>query len=263
MVEYLNTEAGEEYSAAIFGVIAHKPDDKQVRKMLVLYDVTLDKFFLGNWPVWRRVPKGSLPAGAVVDREKSEDMLTITLTQCQTMVASFPKCQLLTDMDTVRKAERQASEAPPALKLLRAVAKREAAATVAAEREVERAAAKKAARAAAAAKAGRGRGKGGGPPPPHHRPPRDPPSRELKGEKHKKRRHSTRSPSPASSSDSSSQPSPKRARRSPASSCGTPWEVVKAREELAALEAAHTARLRAKIDRHDRKKHEKKHKHHR
>ena len=63
----------------------------------------------------------------------------------------------------------------------------------------------------------------------------------------------------ARSSSGEDSPPRKRARGSPASSCGTPWEVVKAREELAALEAAAAARLRAKIDRHERKKHEKKH----
>ena len=71
--------------------------------------------------------------------------------------------------------------------------------------------------------------------------------------------------SPSSSSSSKDSPPrhtkcAKHARSSPGSiSCGTPWEVVKAREELAAIEAACVARLCEKIDRHERKKHMKKH----
>ena len=75
----------------------------------------------------------------------------------------------------------------------------------------------------------------------------------------KKRKKRARSPSSSSSSsDSSTKPSPKHQKASPSSNCSTPWDVVKAREERDALEAARMARLNAKIDRHERKKHEKK-----
>ena len=85
-----------------------------------------------------------------------------------------------------------------------------------------------------------------------------------KRKKRKKRKKRARSPSPSSGSDSdssgsSSHHSPKRRRHSPSSDCSTPWDVVKAREERDAIEAAKLARLTAKIDRHERKKHERKH----
>ena len=86
--------------------------------------------------------------------------------------------------------------------------------------------------------------------------------RRKRRHKHKRKHRSSSSSSSSSSSDDAS-PQAKRARHSPASSCGTPYEVVKVCEELAALEAAQAARLREKIDRHERKTHEKKKKHHR
>ena len=111
--------------------------------------------------------------------------------------------------------------------------------------------------------------------------------------KHKKKKNErTRTPSPVpsssgsgsgsrgnrgsgSDSDTSSRHTPKhRKLSSPASSASTPWEVQRAREELAAAEAARLARLREKVDRHERrrdeqqkrKRHSRKHlskKHHR
>ena len=55
-------------------------------------------------------------------------------------------------------------------------------------------------------------------------------------------------------------PTFKHVRRSDSSSCSTPWDVLRAREERDVLEAAKMARLTARIDRHERKKHEKRQK---
>ena len=85
--------------------------------------------------------------------------------------------------------------------------------------------------------------------------------REKRERKKRKKRARSPSSSSSSSSDSSTKPSPKHQKASPSSSCSTPWDVVKAREERDALEAARMARLNAKIDRHERKKHEKKRRH--
>ena len=84
--------------------------------------------------------------------------------------------------------------------------------------------------------------------------------KEEKRKKRKKRKKRARSPSPSSGSDSDSSGSSshQHKRRSPSSSCSTPWDVVKAREERDAIEAARFARLTAKIDRHERKQHERK-----
>ena len=84
--------------------------------------------------------------------------------------------------------------------------------------------------------------------------------KEEKRKKRKKRKKRARSPSPSSGSDSdsSSSSSHHHKRRSPSSSCSTPWDVVKAREERDAIEAVRFARLTAKIDRHERKQHERK-----
>ena len=84
--------------------------------------------------------------------------------------------------------------------------------------------------------------------------------KEEKRKKRKKRKKRARSPSPSSGSDSDSSGSSshQHKRRSPSSSCSTPWDVVKAREERDAIEAVRFARLTAKIDRHERKQHERK-----
>ena len=120
MVEYLKAEDGESYSAAVFGVIHHEPEGSQARKMLILYDIHADNFFLGNWPAWRRMPKDG-----VVDfnRENPEHVRSLTIEQCEKMLASFVGCRLIMNTDTLRKAIRYADKPPPSLKLLRDIAK--------------------------------------------------------------------------------------------------------------------------------------------
>ena len=162
MVEYLNPEEGESYTAAVFGIIYHEPEDEQARKMLVLYDVRADYFFVGNWPAWRRMPKDGV---VDFDRMNDEHALTLSYEQCVKMATSFRSCALIKDMDTVRKAIRQAGEAPPALKWSRVAAQKEREAAEAEERarqKAEERAAREAAKAAARA-AGKGKGRGRGP----------------------------------------------------------------------------------------------------
>lgn len=126
MVEYLKAEDGESYSAAVFGVIHHEPEGSQARKMLMrirprrLGYVHADNFFLGNWPAWRRMPKDG-----VVDfnRENPEHVRSLTIEQCEKMLASFVGCRLIMNTDTLRKAIRYADKPPPSLKLLRDLAK--------------------------------------------------------------------------------------------------------------------------------------------
>ena len=86
--------------------------------------------------------------------------------------------------------------------------------------------------------------------------------------KHKQAR--PRTPSPSSSRSSSPlSPSPRPRRRKlkgtpdSISSLSTPPDVRKARTHLAEAEAARMARLQEKVDRYERKQHEKKKKHHR
>ena len=84
--------------------------------------------------------------------------------------------------------------------------------------------------------------------------------REARMRKHKKHKKRRRKSSGSSDSNSARSPSPKQKMGSPSSSCSTPYEVIKARHELASIEAAKVARLQAQVDRHERKAHEKRQK---
>ena len=107
-------------------------------------------------------------------------------------------------------------------------------------------------------------------------PPKKTKKPEAHGERrHKGKHHTRRSPTPSDESDSAASPPPPR-RKTPknagtpdssSSSMSTPKVVCRAREELAAAEAAHIARLQSKVnqwedrqDRKKRKKHKKQHK---
>ena len=60
LVEYTQTEEGEAPpQACVYGVVTAEPvaDDPQIRRIVVLYDITANTFFLGTWPAWRRMPK--------------------------------------------------------------------------------------------------------------------------------------------------------------------------------------------------------------
>lgn len=76
MVEYHGTlEKGESMTrAAVFGCVYAPPvpEDKQLRKILVLYDTTADVIFLGTWPLWRRVPLPAMLARSDFDCDNDE-----------------------------------------------------------------------------------------------------------------------------------------------------------------------------------------------
>ena len=283
LVSYKQLDAGEAMGrVAVFGVAFHQgaPDDKadQGRKFLILYEIDSQTFFSGSQTAWERLPIHEAPGGETFDVDTDSQVLTMGAELCQEMVDSWASLTAINKLSgNLAKAQREMQEPPPTLKTLRKrklekekaekkkaereKAEKEKAAAAAAAKVVK---AEKAAKEKAARAKQKRRKKQRPPPPPKRRgassgPPPPPKSNSSSSS-------SSRTPSPSQSpvhrrGRGSPPSSPKRARHaSPASSCSTPWDVVKAREELAAAEAASLARARARLDRHERKRHEKKQK---
>ena len=159
LVEWTKAEAEEPVQrAAIFGVIYAEPvpSDNEVRKILVLYDVEADLFFLGAWPAWRRLAKNGV---ADFDCDNDQHVQFVSHEECETMLASFRTSTTLEGISTRRQAVAKAGEPPPQIKVQRAkVAEEAAAAARAAEKAAERA--KAGAERAKAAERAKGSGKG-------------------------------------------------------------------------------------------------------
>lgn len=175
IVKFLNGEPGEPHAeAVVFGCIHKIPEkgdgDPQERKILVLWEQESAVFFLGTWPAWRRTPRlGSTHPDFNCDDD--DQVRTVSTETCKKMCMDWASKPQFVAIDSQRKAVREATEPPPALKFARAAKKRaEAAAKKQAERDAAAAAAVKkkaerdaaAAAAAAARKSERGRGKGSG-----------------------------------------------------------------------------------------------------
>ena len=128
----MKLESGEEpCSAAVFGTIYAEPvaGDNEVRKILVLYNVDADTFFLGAWPAWRRIPKVGL--GEEFDCDNDTHVQTIGREASEAMVGSFSTSASMQAIASRRQAVGQAAEPPPKLKVQRAKEKED-------ERERER-----------------------------------------------------------------------------------------------------------------------------
>ena len=77
LVEYTHTKQGEvPPTCVVYGCIEAPAvsDDNQIRRILVLYDIQLDLFFLSTWPAWRRVPKVGLDVDFVCDNNDHVQM---------------------------------------------------------------------------------------------------------------------------------------------------------------------------------------------
>lgn len=116
VVEYLQAEVGEEPpKACVYGVIYAEPtpEDPQLRKILVLYDVPGRTFFLGTWPVWRRLPKPDLEGEFICD--DNEHVQFYEREDVARMVTLFNAHHLkvFETISTRRQAVAKAAEAPP------------------------------------------------------------------------------------------------------------------------------------------------------
>ena len=77
LVEYTHAKQGEvPPTCVVYGCIEAPAvsDDNQIRRILVLYDIQLDLFFLSTWPAWRRVPKVGLDVDFVCDNNDHVQM---------------------------------------------------------------------------------------------------------------------------------------------------------------------------------------------